>query len=133
MGWRWAGRVTRRTPAQKALLGPSLETGKQCCLFLSVSIFSCKHLLLAAVRGNELDGPLVGPSKASLGAACEQAIELCCQECSDKGTVLHWRGLELSGIMSLLPQWQKVSNSDHLGICTSISAANIQAKFRVDG
>lgn len=117
--WRWVGRVTVRKPAQKALLRTSLETGKQCCLLLSVSVFSCKHLLLATVRGNELDGPLVSPSKASLGAACEQATELCCRERSGKGTLSTGGVSSFRWITSLLPQWQKGSNSDILGICTS--------------
>lgn len=53
--------MTGRKSGQKVLLRISLGTGEQCCLLLSVSVFSHKHLLLAIVRGNELDGPFGQP------------------------------------------------------------------------
>lgn len=86
------------------------------CLLLSISVFSCKHLLLASVRGNKLNSPLVSPS-------CEQAIELFSQEHSGKGTLCTGGDLSSWWIPLLLPQWQKgtlKSSSDLLGICTSI-------------
>lgn len=67
VGSRWAGRVTRREAAQKSLPEASLGTGKQCCLFLSVSMLSWKPVLLVTVRDYELKSPLVGPARPAPG------------------------------------------------------------------